>query len=157
MRRLCLLIVVAPLCAASGVPAAAVAQPPAIDQYKLELPAGGGGKSLPAKPPSPRPDLLPRRVRDKLSGADGRELITIATSPDLGAPQTVSGDRPRAAQSGTGAALGQSGTETALVSSKNGIPVILADSLSGGYGLVLVLSLAAIAAIALRKQLGLRS
>jgi hypothetical protein len=71
---------------------AAVASPPAVDQYTQHLPQAGGG-STPADGGTPvaRPELLSKETQDALSGRDGRRLEEIATARDLGAPATPGG------------------------------------------------------------------
>ena len=66
---------------------AAMACPPAVDQYTEHLPgAGSCGRAAGGKTPVARSGLLPDDVLAALSGRDGRLLAQIATARDLGAP-----------------------------------------------------------------------
>lgn len=67
---------------------AAVASPPAVDQYTQHLPTAGVGSGAPgATPPVARLNLLPRDTRAALaSGPKGQLLAQIATARGLGAP-----------------------------------------------------------------------
>jgi len=66
---------------------AAMACPPAVDQYTEHLP-GAGGCSGPANGATPvaRSGLLSDKTLATLSGPDGQLLAQIATARDLGAP-----------------------------------------------------------------------
>jgi hypothetical protein len=78
------------LVAAPGASAAG----PAINEYSLNFP-NSNGKSYPgAETPTARPSELPPIVRQALSDPDrpdGKALATVATAPELGAPDTAFG------------------------------------------------------------------
>jgi hypothetical protein len=100
-----------------GAPtSAAVASPPAVDQYTQHLPTAGEG-SRPAGEKAPVAELaqLPSETVADLSGPDGQLLAQIATSPELGAPQdTGSGERGGTARtSGNGRGLATVVADTA--------------------------------------------
>jgi hypothetical protein len=149
MHRVCLFIVVAVVAAAMAAPAIAVAQAPAVEQYTLQIPAAGGDKPLPGKEPSARRDLLPPDARSQLSGPEDDLLARIATAPGFGAPQTDDSDTKSGGDQGEAA---QSAGGLGLASTERGIPAILADALGSGSGLVLLIALATIAALALLAQ-----
>ena len=82
------------LLAAGLLPSSTAAQPPedvsGVDQYVEIIPAGDGGESR-SKPRTPAP-LMPsisKRI-EETAETDAQILEEIATSPDLGAPQTKS-------------------------------------------------------------------
>src|SRR6188768_3204397 len=79
---------VAVIVAVFAAPAtAAVASPPAVDQYTQHLPTAGVGSGTPGKtPPVARLDLLPPKTRAALAGPEGQLLAQIATARGLGAP-----------------------------------------------------------------------
>jgi hypothetical protein len=84
---------VAVIVAVLAAPAtAAMASPPAVDQYTVHLPAAGGGPG-PAggEIPVARPGLLSGKTLAALSGPDGQLLAQIATARDLGAPAPSEG------------------------------------------------------------------
>ena len=112
--------------------AAAVASPPAVDQYTQHLPTAGGGSS-PAgdRPPVAQPGLLPGKTLAALSGPDGQLLAQIATAPDLGAP-------PPPASAERGAGTGVSGTG-------RGVATVVADTAGTGSSLALIAALVGIA------------
>lgn len=94
-HRRCRLIWVTVVVAVLAAPAtAAVASPPAVDQYTQHLPDAGGG-SAPADGGTPvaRPGLLSKETQEALSGPDGERLAQIATARDLGAP-AAAGEGP---------------------------------------------------------------
>ena len=106
---------------------AAVASPPAVDQYTQHLPTAGLGSSAPnVAPPVARLDLLPSKTRAALSGPDGQLLAQIATARGLGAPATAP------------ASNGDSGTHHGLVAAA-------ADTAGTGATLALIGALAVIA------------
>jgi hypothetical protein len=71
---------------------AAVASPPAVDQYTQHLPGAGGGSGLAgSSAPVAHPWLIPAQTRAALSGPNGQLLVAIATAPALGAPQVKAG------------------------------------------------------------------
>jgi hypothetical protein len=65
---------------------AAMACPPAVDQYTEHLPGAGSCGRAGGDTPVARSGLLPDSVLAALSGRDGRLLAQIATARDLGAP-----------------------------------------------------------------------
>jgi hypothetical protein len=74
--------------AALAAPAtAAVASPPAVDQYTQHLPGAGGGGTASEDAPTAAPGLLPNSTRQALTDPEGQQLVQIATSPGLGAPE----------------------------------------------------------------------
>jgi hypothetical protein len=94
-RRTCSAFVM--LCAIAALLVAAPgasAVGPAVNEYSLNFP-NSQGKSYPgAETPTARPSELPPVVRQALSDSDrpdGKALATIATAPELGAPDTASG------------------------------------------------------------------
>jgi hypothetical protein len=107
---------------------AAVASPPAVDQYTRHLPsAGGGSGAARGKPPVARPGLLPRKSLAALSGPDGQLLAQIATARDLGAPAR--------AGAGTGPTSGND----------RGLATVLANGVGTGPSLALIGGLGGIA------------
>jgi hypothetical protein len=65
---------------------AAMACPPAVDQYTEHLPGAGGCGRTSGDTPVARSGLLSDKILASLSGRDGRLLAQIATARDLGAP-----------------------------------------------------------------------
>ena len=125
-HRRCHLTWVALVVAVLAAPAtAAVASPPAVDQYTQHLPTAGGGSS-PAgdKAPVAEPGLLPSETQAALSGPDGQLLAQIATSPDLGAPPP------------TGSAEAGEGTGTS--GKGRGLATVVADTAGTGSSLALI-------------------
>jgi hypothetical protein len=108
---------------ATPVPAA-VASPPAVDQYTQHLPTAGGGSS-PAGDEAPvaQPGLLPGQTQAALSGPDGQLLAQIATSPDLGAPPPTA-----SAEAGAGTGTSRNG---------RGVATVVADTAGTGSSLAL--------------------
>ena len=77
---------------------AAVASPPAVDQYTQHLPGAGGVSTPPSEgTPVARPELLPSKTQADLSGHNGQLLAQIATARDLGAPALTRSARGAAA------------------------------------------------------------
>ena len=94
-RRTCTAFVM--LCALAALLVAAPAASavgPAVNEYSLNFP-NSQGKSYPgAETPTARPSELPPVVRQALSDRnrpDGKTLATVATAPELGAPDTAVG------------------------------------------------------------------
>ena len=115
---------------------AAVASPPAVDQYTQHLPAAGGGSGLAGgNTPVALPGLLPSKTRAALSGPDGQRLAQIATAPGLGAPP-LTASKGRSA--GPGAVAGTSGNG-------RGLATVIADTAGTGPSLALIGALALIA------------
>jgi hypothetical protein len=114
---------------------AAVASPPAVDQYTQHLPGAGGGSGLASgSAPVARPWLLSAKTRAALPGPDGQLLVQIATAPGLGAPQVKKGGA-------NGPGPGSSALPSALV-----------DTAGTGPILGMVGALVAIAAVAVGAQ-----
>jgi hypothetical protein len=111
---------------------AAVASPPAVDQYTQHLPTAGSGSS-PAgdEPPVAQPGLLPSKTQAALTGPDGQLLAQIATSSDLGAPAPTG-------SAGSGAGTGTSGKD-------RGVATVVADTAGTGSSLTLIGALGGIA------------
>ncbi len=111
---------------------AAVASPPAVDQYTQHLPTAGGGSSTTGdKPPVAQPGLLPSKTQAALSGPDGQLLAQIATASDLGAPAP------------TGSAEHGAGTRTSA--NGRGVATVVADTAGTGPSLALIGALVGIA------------
>jgi hypothetical protein len=131
------LILLAAIVAVLAVPAtAALASPPAVDQYTQHLPNAGGG-ATPSSEGSPvaRPELLPSKTREDLSGDNGRRLAQIATARELGAPATLG-------RGGSGAA----GTGVTSAD-EQGFAAVAADTVLSGPGLLLIGALGGIALV----------
>jgi hypothetical protein len=108
---------------------AAVASPPAVDQYTQHLPTAGGGSSPTGdEPPVAQPGLLPNKTQAALSRPDGQLLAQIATAPDLGAPAPTGSAEPGAAP---GAGTGTSGKG-------RGLATVVADTAGTGSSLALI-------------------
>jgi hypothetical protein len=107
---------------------AAVACPPAVDQYTQHLPGAACGSSAGGETPVARPGLLPRRTVAALSGPDGRLLAQIATARNLGAP-----------------ALTRSAAPGAAAGAPRGFATVVADTVLSGPSLALIGALAVIA------------
>jgi hypothetical protein len=133
-HRRCRLIWVTVIVAVLAAPAtAAVASPPAVDQYTQHLPEAGGG-SGPASGDTPiaRPELLPRKTVADLSGHDGQLLAQIATARDLGAPAHIRSTRPGA---GTGTSVGDHGFATVVADTGVSAPGLVLIGVLGGIAL----------------------
>jgi hypothetical protein len=68
----------------------AAAVDPAVEQYSLQFPNAKGNSHPGAEPPSARPSELSPLIRGALSDSrrsDGKALATVATAPELGAPE----------------------------------------------------------------------
>jgi hypothetical protein len=108
---------------------AAVASPPAVDQYTQHLPAAGGGSGLAGgNTPVALPGLLPSKTRAALSGPDGQRLARIATAPGLGAPPLTS--------------LASKGRSAG--GAHRGFATVVADTAGAGSSLALIGALAVI-------------
>jgi hypothetical protein len=70
-----------------AAPATAAVANPAVDQYTEHLPGAGGGGTASGDPPTAAPGLLPNKTRQALTDPEGQQLVQIATSPGLGAPE----------------------------------------------------------------------
>jgi hypothetical protein len=120
--------------AASGT--AAVASPPAVDQYTQHLPSAGGGQG-PAGDSAPvaQPGLLPSKTREQLeSGPDGQLLAQIATAPALGAATP------------TGSAIAEAPKKPGSTSAVQGrgVATVVSESAGAGPSLALLAALVAI-------------
>jgi len=138
-HRRCRLFWVTVVVAVLAAPAtAAVASPPAIDQYTQHLPEAGGG-STPSSggTPAARPGLLSSKTQAALSGHNGRRLAQIATARDLGAPAAAGRRASAATHAGAGVT---SGDEQAFAT-------VAADTALSGPGLVLIGALGGIALV----------
>jgi hypothetical protein len=113
-----------------AAPATAVASPPAVDQYTQHLPGAGGGGTATGEPPIAAPGLLPGKTRAALSDPEGQQLVQIATSPGLGAPEP--------------ARLAANGGATAR-SAQRGFATVVANTAATGPSLALLAALAVIA------------
>ena len=114
---------------------AALASPPAVDQYTQHLPTAGGGSSPTGdEAPVAQPGLLPSKTQAALSSrSDGQLLAQIATASTLGAPTPAGAN-----ESGAGAATGTSGKE-------RGYATVVADTAGTGSSLALAGALVGIA------------
>lgn len=108
------------VCVLAAPATAAMACPPAVDQYTEHLP-GAGGCSGPGSGATPvaRSGLLSSKTLAALSGPDGALLAQIATARDLGAPAIPDSAGGDAGTSGDGrgfptAAVATVGTAPAL-------------------------------------------
>ena len=110
---------------------AAVASPPAVDQYTQHLPTAGVGSGTPGgTPPVARLDLLPPKTRAALAGPEGQLLAQIATAQALGAP-AVTASTPHGG--------------SAAPESRRGIVTVVTDTAGTGASLALIGALAVIA------------
>jgi hypothetical protein len=126
---------VAVIVAVFAAPAtAAVASPPAVDQYTQHLPTAGGGSGAPGEtPPVARLDLLPSKTRAALSGPDGQLLAQIATAKGLGAPAlNAPTSNPK-------------GSSEQSVGGRRGVVAVVTDTAGTGASLALIGALAVIA------------
>jgi hypothetical protein len=117
---------------------AAVASPPAVDQYTQHLPqAGGGSTPFTEGAPVARPELLPSKTQADLSGPDGQRLAQIATARDLGAPAAAGRRASGATHAGTGV--------TSV--DEQDFATVAADTAVSAPGLVLIGALGGIALV----------
>lgn len=115
---------------------AAVASPPAVDQYTQHLPtAGDGSRPAGEKAPVAELGLLPSETVADLSGPDGQLLAQIATSPELGAPQATGSAEPGA----------RAGAVTRKSGNGRGLATVVADTAGTGPSLALAGALVGIA------------
>jgi hypothetical protein len=71
---------------------------PAVDEYGANLPTAKGQESQGTSIPQAHPQDLPPSVAKSLdSSPDAKKLKTLATAPQLGAPQTQANGTPGAA------------------------------------------------------------
>jgi hypothetical protein len=114
---------------------AAVASPPAVDQYTQHLPTAGGGSGAPGEtPPVARLGLLPSKTQAALSGPDGQLLAQIATAEGLGAPAL---NAPTTKSKG--------GSEPSSQGGSRGFVAVVTDTAGTGASLALIGALAVIA------------
>jgi hypothetical protein len=92
---------------------AAVATPPAVDQYTEHLPGAGGAGPAGGETPVARPGLLSSKTLAALSGPDGQLLAEIATARDLGAPAHARSGGPGIGTSGDGRGFATAAAATA--------------------------------------------
>ena len=130
-RRRWSLIWAAVAVAVVGAPtSAAVATPPAVDQYTQHLPtAGDGSRPAGEKAPEAELALLPKETVSDLDGPDGQLLAQIATSPQLGAPKSDGSADRGGATSGN----------------NRGLATVVADTAGAGPSLALASALIGIA------------
>ena len=136
-RRRWSLIWAAVAVAVVGAPtSAAVATPPAVDQYTQHLPtAGDGSRPAGEKAPEAELALLPKETVSDLDGPDGQLLAQIATSPQLGAPKSTGSAEPAA----------RAGGVTRKSGNDRGIATVVADTAGTGPSLALAGALVGIA------------
>jgi hypothetical protein len=94
---------------------------PAVDEYGANLPTAKGQESQGTSIPQAHPQDLPPSVAKSLdSSPDAKKLKTLATAPQLGAPQTQANGAPGASddsgdESFVGAAAGTLGSPWVLL------------------------------------------
>jgi hypothetical protein len=120
---------VAVIVAVFATPAsAAMACPPAVDQYTEHLPgAGSCSGSASGAAPVARAGLLSDEILADLTGRDGRLLAQIATARDLGAPGP--------AQSGEETGSSDGGFATAVAGTLGTVPALILFGALGGIAL----------------------
>jgi hypothetical protein len=110
---------------AAPVPAA-VASPPAVDQYTQHLPSAGGGQGPANSAPDAHLGLLPAKTQAELSATpDGELLAQIATAPALGAATPSAAEAARH-QAAVGAVK------------RRGLAAVVSDSAGSGPSLALL-------------------
>lgn len=137
----CVAVVVAVL----AVPTtAAMASPPAVDQYTQHLPtAGGASRPTGDEAPVAQLGLLPRKTQAALaSEPDGQILAQVATASTLGAPAPA---EPAAANAGKGDA-----------GKERGYATVVADTAGTGSSLALAGALVGIAVVGAWNRLSRR-
>ena len=129
-HRGCRAVWVTVIVAVLAAPAtAAVASPPAVDQYTQHLPqAGGGPTPSDGGTPVARPGLLSEQTQQALSDREGRRLAAIATARDLGAP-----------------AVDEGSATDVTAAADHGFATVVADTAMSAPGLVLLGALGGIA------------
>lgn len=140
------------LVAVVGAPATAVASNPSQDQYTFNLPTPQGQKPASGHAPVAQPNSLSPSQQAAASGPDSSQLTQIATSPQLGAPQTGStghgSKKSKHSDSapGTGGGSGGGpGTKVDLAGTQPAVPAAVSNTVGGGPVLGLFAVLAAIA------------
>ena len=142
----CVAVVVAVL----AVPAtAAMASPPAVDQYTQHLPtAGGSSRPTGDEAPVAQLEQLPNKTQAALSSEpDGQVLAQIATASTLGAPAPAG-----STESATGSANAGNGTS----GNARGYATVVADSAGTGSSLALAGALVGIALVGTWNRLSKR-
>lgn len=135
--------------------AAAVASTPSQDQYTFNLPTPQGQKPASGQAPVAQPNDLSPSQQAAASGPDSSQLTQIATSPQLGAPQTAStghgskkskhSDSAPGTGGGSGNSGGGPGTKVDLAGAQPAVPAAVSNTVGGGPVLGLFAVLAAIA------------
>jgi hypothetical protein len=116
-------VALAAACAILLAPAAALAAPPAVDEYTLRLPTAQGAQH-PTTAPTVNPGELPPGVVERLSSTkDGVTLEQIATSRELGAP------KPPEQATKAGAADGRGVVAAAFMAAGDGSGLLLIAAL----------------------------
>jgi hypothetical protein len=140
--RLTWVTVVIAVFAASAT--AAVASPPAVDQYTQHLPTAGGGQGAGDQAPVAQPGLLPSKTQTELASApDGQLLAQIATASALGAATPTAAATPDSPRNPGVASAGQ----------RRGLAAVVGDSAGAGPSLALLAALVAIVAAGAWKRL----
>jgi len=124
---------------------AAMASPPAVDQYTQHLPTAGGA-SRPTGDEAPVAQLgqLPRKTQTALSSEpDGQILAQVATASTLGAPA------PAGESAAANAGKGATGKE-------RGYATVVADTAGTGSSLALAGALVGIAVVGAWNRLSRR-
>jgi hypothetical protein len=138
----CVAVVVAVL----AVPAtAAMASPPAVDQYTQHLPtAGGSSRPTGDEAPVAQLEQLPSKTQAALSSEpDGQVLAQIATASTLGAPAPAGSTESAKAGNGTSG-------------NARGYATVVADSAGTGSSLALAGALVGIASVGAWNRLSKR-
>jgi len=147
------------LVAMVGTPATAGASNPSQDQYTFNLPTPQGQKPANGHAPVAQPNNLSPSQQAAASGPDSSQLTQIATSPQLGAPQTTSTGQGSSKKSkhsdsaagtgggsgGSGGSSGGPGTKVDLAGTQPAVPAAVSNTVGGGPVLGLFAVLAAIA------------
>jgi hypothetical protein len=118
---------------------AAVARPPAVDQYTQHLPTAGGTSTAGEEAPVAHPEQLPSKTQAALSGPEGQVLAQIATAPSLGAPTPTDSAKPRPA------AVSTAGAGTGASVDSRSLGTVVTDTAGTGPSLFLIGALAGIA------------
>jgi hypothetical protein len=126
---------------------AAMASPPAVDQYTQHLPTAGGA-SRPTGDEAPVAQLgqLPRKTQTALSSEpDGQILAQVATASTLGAPAPAGESAAGSANAGKGA-----------TGKERGYATVVADTAGTGSSLALAGALVGIAVVGAWNRLSRR-
>jgi hypothetical protein len=151
---------------AIAMPGVAVASTPAQDQYTVNLPTPHGQKPTGGQNPVSHPNNLTPSQQHAASGPDKSQLTQIATSPQLGAPNTNgaggtkgetssggsshhSSNEPASGKGGSGkGGTGHQGEGTAraldLAGKSPAAPAAIVDAAGGAPGIGLLAALLAI-------------